>query len=146
MAAKKRHPRHDELVANIVGQRSVLESYVRQICDEHCGINSVTIEWEVLEKHYERRRVVNRREGWADIAVLASAEQTTFCLLIEVKSELEKWTAGDVIRQLKRYAQALEASTYERVAHQVKLGFFCDRVLTEAEAALFTHEDVHVLK
>lgn len=65
-------------------------------------------------------------------------------MIVEVKSELEKWTAGDVVRQLKRYGQSPNSISVCGVPPV--LAFFCDRPLSESEQTIFTHEGVHILR
>lgn len=87
-------------------------------------------------------------------------------LIVEVKSELERWSAGDVIRQLKGYRTAFdswcEAEGYRGkgmrecdikqmwpVSHPPEphsvVAIFSGRRLTESEIKLFEYEDVVVL-
>lgn len=136
---KPKHPKHDELVARILSQPDVLHRYAVQLLGQH-EQGRTTVEAEIFLKTFKHgvtRR--GRRVGWVDVLYEALRSDGVAALIVEVKSEHEAWSAGDVIRQLKRYADAL------RFEAHVVCAFHCDRVLTDAEAMLFAHEHVHVL-
>ena len=65
-------------------------------------------------------------------------------LILEVKSEREVWTAGDVLRQLKRYRgdTALFGDCWER-SHVLAL--FSGRPVAAVERKLLEHESVVIV-
>lgn len=171
-ATKKRHPRHDDLVALILTQREVLQRFALDLAGIH-KITSITTEYEcqeLLAGYHPRWSCV----GWIDVLVgglvsrvekfpyglckncgdiqIHESEEGFTCedkrstydreefLIIEVKSELEKWTAGDVVRQLKRYSK-----TFRSKGDEHTLAFLCDRELSAGERAILIHEGVHIL-
>lgn len=139
--AKKHHPRHDVLVAALVAQPEYLLSWVRFIFQADVQEVKTEIEYRILV--HRGGRETGRSTGWADILISCKTELECCGLLIEVKSQLEQWTAGDVIRQLKGYAETLRVHPfYPKVA----CAFYCDRSLTEAEDQLFAHEGIFILK
>jgi hypothetical protein len=140
VAKKKRHPAHDELVARVVSQKETLHQYATVLLGvDH--VDEIVVEHEVCDIFMRRQEIVSGKPlGWVDV----TARSGVRILLIEVKSEREQWTAGDVIRQLKGYAKVLETRQYDRF--ESVLSFYCDRALTEAESTLFIHEGVHVLR
>jgi hypothetical protein len=71
-------------------------------------------------------------------------------ILVEVKSELETWSAGDVIRQLKGYRENFGAGygCFDLRCKWMRssMAIFSGRELSGAETTLFKHEHVLIIR
>lgn len=156
MAQKKtiadaRPSRHDDLVAELLGN-------VPHVINQ-CG-------WD----REERPLVVVERpcgKGFIDLCITwklgicghqpaVGWDAVARGIIVEVKSELEQWSAGDVIRQLKGYQKSLDTFTrtsFCEACHAEPLrprpsskAMFSGRELSASERLLFQHERVRVIE
>jgi hypothetical protein len=85
-------------------------------------------------------------------------------IIVEVKSELEQWSAGDVIRQLKGYKKNFDqrstgwfyddegtrigdtSECFRCKLRESTLALFSGRALTESERLLLRHERVFIVE
>lgn len=145
-----RTTKHDELVAHLLSRKDELIDLAKKGRDVRS-----------LRAHVEIEQPCGN--GWIDLCV--TVREICSCrgaidraLIIEVKTESEHWSAGDVIRQLKRYQKSFDynaglrshgegnCSCHETDASCSEIAFYCDRQLTEQEKKLFEHEDVLVIE
>lgn len=155
MAKKKsiedpRPARHDDLVAELLELQSELIHRTPQS------------DWSL--KHPGPRPVVEQKcgRGFIDLFLgwhlecCGEPQFKTRCgklirrgIIVEVKSRLEVWSAGDVIRQLKNYHQEIDGTCgthYHRENPVSTLVLYCDREVTKAEQSLLEHERVLVFR
>lgn len=161
MASRKAKPEerdanHDELVAILLNRKlEVLQLCGRRGLNPEGGRRVATVEWPIGKGFVDfairwERKVEDHTTGYPLHEATA--------ILVEVKSELERWSAGDVIRQQKRHRKSfLERWKPNRYSDSrllssdsgnwiwPVLAFFCPRELTQQEFALFAHENFVVL-
>jgi len=139
--AEPRSPRHDELVAFLLAK----------IKEQPQQALRVFFSTEDMPDPDSCKRFSVRTEhpcgyGFADICIEAVYRYVDIRVLIEVKTEHEAWSAGDVIRQLKAYSRDLRKPwDQKRQQVAIPLGFYCARPISDVERQLFQNEDVVLL-
>ncbi len=155
MAQKKtitdgRPSRHDDLVAELLGNVPQVvnqcdwdrENESLVVVERPCGKGFIDlcITWKLGRCGH------SPATGWLTI---------TRGIIVEVKSELEQWSAGDVIRQLKGYQKSLdECMSIDCNACRIEplkprrssMAMFSGRELSVSERLLFQHEHVRVIE
>ena len=103
----RRDSAHDTLCARVLRKRTEI---CEILCDEHAYVLAAEVEHPVAS-------------GFVDIVIITSspsrASDASETLVCEVKTEREGCSAGDVIRQLKRYSASIKerAEPWEHPLH-----------------------------
>jgi hypothetical protein len=152
-----RDSNHDELVSVLLNRRLDVLRACGMANFGRDGRRLASIEWPIgkgfvdFAVRWERTVVVGRSSS-------EDTKRQATAIFVEVKSEREHWSAGDVIRQQKNHRKSFAAQwpatqwnqrslwtdDFKRYTWPV-LAFFCPRELTAQEAALFRHERFVVL-
>lgn len=93
----------------------------------------------------------NLSEEVKDAMELGVLDRPRYGFIIEVKSEREVWSAGDVIRQLKRYQKEIPSHFWKINGSSMTnkpygMALFSGRPVAEVERTLLNHERVKIIK